>query len=121
MSETLRIFAVRGAVCCANSPPSIEEAVVALYREILSKNAIDEADIVSIQFTVTADLTAENPATALRKAGAARDVPLFVSAEPQVEGGLPRTIRIMISFYGNKKPVSVYMNGAEALRPDLFL
>ena len=120
MSESLRIYAVRGAVCCANSPASIEEAVAALYEEILSKNAIDEEDIVSIQFTVTCDLTAENPASALRRAGVANDIPLFVSAEPQVEGGLPGTIRIMITFYGSKKPLAVYMNGAEALRPDLF-
>ena len=111
---------MRGAVCCDNSPASIEEAVAALYKEILVKNGIGEADIVSIQFTVTCDLTAENPASALRKRGSAQDVPLFVSAEPQVEGSLPGTIRIMITFYGSKKPVSVYMRGAEALRPDLL-
>ena len=120
MSEALRIFAVRGAVCCGNSPDSIEDAVSSLYEEILSKNGIGEADIISIQFTVTADLTAKNPASALRKRGLAQDLPLFVSAEPQVEGALPGTIRTMILFYGCKKPVPVYMRGAEALRPDLF-
>ena len=116
----MRIFAVRGAVCCDNSPASIEDAVAALYGETLSKNGINEADIVSIQFTVTSDLTAENPASALRKRGTAQDVPLFVAAEPQVEGALPGTIRMMITFYGNQKPLPVYMRGAETLRPDLL-
>lgn len=119
MSEGLRIFAVRGAVCCLNTENSIQDASSSLYREILRKNSIEEADIVSIQFTVTADLDAMNPASALRKEGCALDIPLFVSLEPHVKNSLPRTIRVMITFYGREKPSAVYIRGAEVLRPDL--
>ena len=90
-----------------------------LYCEILTQNAIQENDIVSVLFSVTNDLTAMNPATALRKAGLAQSVPLFSSAEPFIEGYLPSVIRILLTYYGNADPVHVYLNGAEVLRPDL--
>ena len=121
MRDNLRLFAARGAACCDNTSQSIQEAAASLYSEILKRNGIEEAEIVSIQFTVTADLTAINPATALRREGLALDSPLFVSLEPQVENSLPRTIRVMITFYGSEKPCPVYIRGAEALRPDLTL
>jgi chorismate mutase len=90
-----------------------------LYREILSKNAIKENDIVSVLFSVTNDLTVLNPATALRKAGLAQSIPLFASAEPYIEGYLPSVIRILLTYYGEAGPIHVYLNGAERLRPDL--
>lgn len=90
-----------------------------MYRELLEQNAILEDDIVSVMFTVTTDLTALNPATALRKAGFAKSVALFTAAEPCIANSLPRVIRVLVTYYGSKKPVPVYLNGAEALRPDL--
>ncbi len=119
MEDATRLFAVRGAVCCGNSEDSIKKEVNSLYLEILKRNGIDEGDIVSIQFTMTGDLDALNPATALRLGGNARNVPLFVSLEPGVKNSLARTVRIMITFYGKNKPEAVYLNGAEVLRPDL--
>lgn len=119
MDTERKLFAVRGAVCCANTEDSIKREVNALYLEILRKNGIEEDSIVSVQFTVTKDLDALNPATALRLGGNAGDTPLFVSSEPEIKGALPHTVRIMITFYGNKKPAAVYLNGAEVLRPDL--
>lgn len=119
MNTEKRLFAVRGAVCCQNTVGSIQEEVTLLYRTILEKNAMDEADIVSVQFTMTGDLDARNPASALRRGGYAADLPLFVSAEPPVQGALARTIRILITFYGTRKPDAVYLHGAEVLRPDL--
>ncbi|HPS43629.1 MAG TPA: chorismate mutase, partial [Treponemataceae bacterium] len=114
-----RLYAVRGAVCCENTAESVSSLVPLLYREILDRNAIAESAIVSVIFSVTNDLTALNPATAIRKAGLARAVPLFASAEPFIENYLPRVIRVLITFYGDKAPVAVYLNGAEVLRPDL--
>jgi len=93
--------------------------VPALYRELLNKNNIAETDIVSVLFTMTADLTAMNPATALRRAGLAESLALFASAEPFVEGYLPQVVRVLVTYYGSSLPLPVYMNGAEALRPDL--
>lgn len=114
-----RLHAARGATCCDNSRESIAERVPALYDEILRKNAIRERDIVSIVFSVTSDLTAMNPATALRRAGFAKDVPLFACAEPYIDGYLPKVIRVLVTYYGIGKPSHVYLNGAESLRPDL--
>lgn len=114
-----RLYAVRGAVCCENTVESVSCHVPALYRALLERNGIAEDDIVSVVFSVTDDLTVLNPATALRKAGFAASVPLFACAEPFIENYLPRVIRVLITFYGVKRPEAVYLNGAEVLRPDL--
>ncbi len=119
MTINARLYAVRGAVCCENTRESVLAEVPRLYSELLLCNSIIEDDIVSILFSVTADVTAMNPATALRAAGMAVSVPLLACAEQYVEGYLPRVIRILLTFYGNTKPVPVYLNGAEVLRPDL--
>lgn len=94
-------------------------AVGGLFRALSDVNGINERDIVSVQFTVTDDLTALNPAAALRQAGLAASVPLFCAAEPVVKDSLPAVIRILVTFYGRKTPKALYLNGAEALRPDL--
>jgi chorismate mutase len=114
-----RLYAVRGAVCCENTVESVSVHVPALYRALLERNGISEDDIVSVVFSVTDDLTVLNPATALRKAGLAASVPLFACAEPFIENYLPRVIRVLITFYGAKRPEAAYLNGAEVLRPDL--
>ncbi|ULQ59979.1 chorismate mutase [Brucepastera parasyntrophica] len=119
MTPIHRLFAVRGAVCCENTKKSISELVPGLYREIIEKNSIPEPDIVSVLFSVTGDLTVLNPATALRNAGMAASVPLFCTAEPEIEGALPGVIRILLTCYAEIQPDHIYMNGAEILRPDI--
>lgn len=115
----MRLYAARGAVCCENTQESIARFVPEMYRALLEKNTIREEDIVSVVFSVTNDLTAMNPATALRRAGLAGSVPLFAAAEPFIEGYLPSVMRVLITYYGTKNPAHVYLNGAEVLRPDL--
>jgi len=124
-----KLRAVRGAVCCENTAESIEREVCFLVSAILKANKNIETDIVSIQFSITEDLTALNPAAALRKGGAAcktdfinivRHIPLFCSAEPKVENSLPKTIRILIHYYSRRKPKPVYIHGAEVLRQDIM-
>lgn len=114
-----RVFAVRGAVCCENTDESIVLAVGGLYRALADVNGYAERDIVSVQFTATDDLTVLNPAAALRKAGLAASVPLFCAVEPRVKDYLPFVVRVLVTFYGRKMPKALYLNGAEALRPDL--
>lgn len=118
MSDKSRLYSVRGAICCENTKKSISEHVPLLFREILTRNSINEDEIVSCVFSVTKDLTVLNPATALRMAGLAQNISLFACMEPYIEGYLPFVIRLLITYYGNKKPVPVYLNGAEILRPD---
>lgn len=121
----MRLYCVRGAVCCENSKDSILTHVGNLCSGLLEKNALSDAkNIVSVQFTMTPDLTALNPASAFRKASLSIDssrVPLFCSAEPVVDGMLARVVRVMITFYAEEhfQPCALYQNGAEVLRPDL--
>jgi chorismate mutase len=116
-----RLFALRGAVQCENQCTDISEQVRLLYDEILSRNGLDEKAIISVIFSVTPDLDALNPATALRKSGRGGDLALFALQEAPSQGGLPRIIRVLIHCYMEESaaPRHVYRNGARALRPDL--
>lgn len=120
-----RLFALRGAVCVDNTKESITEWVCKMCNEIVQKNDLIPADVVSIQFTVTKDITKLNPATALRKGDMqinVSNIPLFCSQEPEIEGCLEGVIRVLIHCYMDEfhKRHNVYVNGAERLRPDFF-
>jgi chorismate mutase len=98
----------------------MRKQVAALYDELLRANRLKEEDLVSVIFSVTEDLDAFNPATALRREGRAASAALFVTQEAKVRGGLERTVRLLIHCYLEEglSPVHVYRNGAEVLRPD---
>ena len=115
-----RLFALRGAVQCLNDPADIQKQVLEMYNELLLRNKLAESDLVSVIFSVTSDLDAKNPATALRQGDRAADTALFVTQEAHFPGSLERVIRVLIHCYLKKEaiPVHVYKNGAEALRPD---
>jgi monofunctional chorismate mutase, gram positive type, clade 1 len=124
MNTHTRLYGLRGAVCAENSAASITDAVCALCRTLFSENHLSPQDIVSVQFTVTPDLTALNPAAALRRGECGIDVSrcaLFCSQEPVVEHMLSKTIRVLVTSYmqDGALPRHVYIQGAEALRPDL--
>jgi len=119
-----RMYCIRGAVCSENTADSLVKNVGELYQELCNKNELEAADIVSIQFSITPDLDALNPATALRKSdktGATKNIPLFCCAEPLIQNMKPKVVRVMVTVYKKQEfiPVPVYLNGAESLRPDL--
>lgn len=116
-----RIYAVRGAIFAENTKDSIQEKAVKLFNAVVEKNAIKSQDIVSLHWTLTEDLDAMNPATALRLGKPAIDVseiPLFCSQEAFIQGGRPKVIRMMLTAYLEQKPSHIFLDGAEALRPD---
>ena len=116
------VKAVRGAVQLEeDTSNAMEKWIPLLVERTLQENSIHEEQLVSIIFSQTADLTACNPATALRKIGY-ESVPLFCTIEPQYPESLPFTVRILITYNAEKesKSVPVYLNGAEVLRKDLF-
>ncbi|MDR3302864.1 MAG: chorismate mutase [Treponema sp.] len=115
-----KLSALRGATCCRNNADDLSERVTALYDELLARNGLREQDLVSLIFSVTRDLDADNPAAALRHAGRAADLALFSVQEAAVAGGLERVVRVLMHCYlgENVTPVHVYQNGAEILRPD---
>jgi len=115
-----KLFALRGATQCENTVKDICDKIAVLYDELLSKNKLDEKDIVSVIFSVTDDLNEVNPSCALRKTGRGGDLALFSVREAQSRGDLERTLRAIIHCYleDGSAPHHVYQNGAEVLRPD---
>lgn len=111
-----KLKATRGAVFTSNTFEQIKEDVCTLYIEMLKRNKIKEKDIVSVQFSLTDDLTSCNPATALRSLGFLPHTALFASREPYIDGSQKGVIRILILYYGRRKPYYVYQKGAEILR-----
>jgi chorismate mutase len=115
-----RVYAVRGAVCIKeNTVSAIHAGVNKLVRKLLDANRIKHTDVVSIVFSVTPDLDAENPARSVRKGLNLSDVPLFCCVEPGYPDSLPRTIRTLLTLHAGHPPRPVYLDGAEVLRPDI--
>ncbi|GMO28915.1 MAG: chorismate mutase [Spirochaetaceae bacterium] len=115
-----KVFALRGATQAENTGQSITERIAALYDALLSENSLCEEEIISIIFSITSDLTAKNPASALRASGRAKDAALFSAAEPEAGDFHPGIIRILIHCYleSGASPRHIYQCGAEILRPD---
>jgi chorismate mutase len=115
-----RLAALRGAVCVQNDPADITAKIARVYDLLLDRNAIREEDIVSLLFSVTKDIDAKNPAAALRESGRGRDISLFSVQEPHIKDSLSGVIRLMMHCYMEETapPRHVYIEGAEALRPD---
>jgi chorismate mutase len=113
-----KLAALRGAVRTENTESDIAGQVVRLYDRLLESNGLAEEDIVSVVFSVTGDIDALNPAAALRNAGRAERLALMVFQEGRFQGGLSRTIRVLVHCNLEQAPRHVYMNGAEVLRPD---
>jgi chorismate mutase len=116
-----RLHALRGAISVGNDEAEeILDATTEVMREIMDRNALSPAQVVSCIFTVTDDLTAEFPAVAARALGFER-VPLLCAREIPVPGSLPRVIRVLIHYYADEDHESrhVYLREAATLREDL--
>jgi len=116
------VRAVRGAVQVeANETAAILEGTSELVTEVMGRNQLTPADVISVVFTATCDLNAEFPALAARKLGF-QDVPLLCCTEIDVPGAMPRVIRLMMHVE-TPSPRSViqhvYLRGAAALRLDI--
>ena len=115
------IRSVRGAAGVdRNFEEEIHMRAKQLVQEILNSNHIGESEIINVLFSLTTDLTKGNPATGLRSAGFA-DTPLFCVQEADIEGALPRIIRVLVTYSAeaDRPPVPVYLGRAAVLRPDL--
>ena len=115
------IRSVRGAAAVdRNSEEEIHTRAKRLVQKILTRNNIGESEIINVLFSLTRDLTKGNPATGLRSAGFA-DTPLFCVQEADIEGALPRIIRVLVTYSTkeDRPPIPVYLGRAAVLRPDL--
>lgn len=119
--NTTRLSAIRGATTADHdTSDSIRAATAELLGEVLRRNALDAAEIVSIIFTATSDLRADFPAVAAREMGLSR-TPLLCCQEIPVEGAVARCIRILVHCYLSDQTDAhhVYLHGAQGLRLDL--
>ncbi|ASR47091.1 MULTISPECIES: chorismate mutase [Paenibacillus] len=114
---------IRGATTVANNEENeILEATSQLLDEIVSYNEIQPEDISNVWITVTHDLDAAFPAKAIRQLDGWDMVPLMCGLEIPVAGSLPKCIRLLVQVNTHKSQREikhVYLNGAQALRPDL--
>jgi chorismate mutase len=115
------MYALRGAISVSRDDAAeIEAAGGQLVQELLSRNAITPADVLSALFTSTPDLTAAFPATGARRAGF-QAVPMLCAQEIPVPTAPRRIIRVMLHVNGAPSGPAqhVYLGDAAALRPDL--
>ena len=118
-----RLYGLRGASGAENTKESVQKGVTDMCRALFADNNLSSEDIVSVHFTLTKDLTALNPAFALRHGDVGIDVSslaLFSSQEVDIEGSPTGMIRVLVHAYleEGSKPKHVYVNGGEKLRPD---
>lgn len=112
---------VRGATTVQhNDAEEILRATRELLHTMAALNHMQPADIASIYFTTTADLTAVHPAEAARQLGW-QDIALLCAQEITVPGGLEHCIRVLI-HWNTTQPAKniqhIYLKNARSLRPD---
>lgn len=116
------VRALRGAIQVeGNDRQAILDGAGELVSAVLDRNDVRPADVISIVFTATPDLTAEFPAYAARQLGLT-DVPLLCATEIAVPGALPRVLRLLAHVETEKARSELrhaYLRGAAALRTDL--
>ena len=116
-----RLRAIRGATTVvADTSDHIRLGTGELLDTIMRRNQVAVDDIVSILFSVTADLRADFPAVAARELGLSH-TPLLCCQEIPVQGAVERCIRVMMHCYAPlSRPVRhVYLHEARQLRLDL--
>jgi chorismate mutase len=122
MAGQPRLRAVRGATTVGEDERGeLISTTATLLTEMMRRNDISKDDLVSIVFTSTPDLKSEFPAAAARGLGIS-DIPLLCASEVDVEGAIPRCIRVLMHAYTDRDYTAlrhVYLGEARQLRTDL--
>ncbi len=118
----MQVRAIRGATTVKNNTSDeIIAETIFMLEQIVEKNQIKKADIISAVFTMTNDLDAIYPAVAARQLGWT-EVALMCVNELSIPDSLGKCIRVMIHINTEKSNTDlypVYLKGAVILRPDL--
>ncbi|MFC9749435.1 chorismate mutase [Streptomyces niveus] len=116
------VRAVRGAVQLERDESGhMDEQVARLLSAIMDRNGLGTDDLISIWFTATPDLHSDFPAAAARGIGIV-DVPLICAQELDIEGAMPRVVRILAHIESDlprSEIAHVYLGAAAALRKDI--
>jgi chorismate mutase len=121
MSGPLQLRALRGATtAAANTSEAIDEAVAELMQELVDRNSLESDQVVSVTFSVTADLDACFPAAIARRRPGWEQVALLDCQQMAVAGDLPRCIRLLAHAWmeGGREACHPYLREASRLRPD---
>ncbi|NLG65577.1 MAG: chorismate mutase [Actinobacteria bacterium] len=121
MNAIPRLRAVRGATTVdADTSAEIRGRTGELLAAILERNDLRQADIVSVLFTATPDLSADFPAVAAREMGLSA-TPLLCCQEIPVRDAIARCIRVLMHCYvpEGMQVRHVYLRDARQLRLDL--
>ncbi|MBW3051865.1 chorismate mutase [Prochlorococcus marinus str. MU1416] len=116
-----KITFIRGATTASgNSINEIEDAVVELIDELISRNNLNKTNILSITFTATKDLDACFPASIARKCHGLDLVAFLDCQQMYVSNDIDFCIRIMAQvLLPTIQPVKhPYLRGASKLRTD---
>lgn len=116
------VRALRGATTLdVDAPDHIRERVKALMAALYERNGLDNDQLISVLVTGTSDITTFHPVTAAREFGL-DDVPLLGAQELEIEGTLPRCVRVLLHVETDRPRSElrhVFLEGAVVLRPDL--
>lgn len=116
------IRGLRGATTLEeDSEAEISIKTKELVAEMLTRNAIDKRQLISIIFTATPDIHAGFPATPARELGLG-DVPLMCAQELDIKGATRLCVRVLMHLEtdkGRKEMHHIYLHGAKNLRDDL--
>jgi chorismate mutase len=123
MSEvTLTLRALRGATTATdNSVDAIAAAVEDLVEALAQRNGLEGGRVLSVIFSVTADLDACFPAAIARRRPGWDGVALLDCQQMAVAGDLPRCIRLLAHAWVpvERAVAHIYLREAIRLRPDL--
>lgn len=118
----MAVRAIRGATQLdVDDADHMHERVVELLGAVMEANELTTDDVISVLFTATGDLHSAFPAVAARALGFT-DVPLICARELEIDGSLPRTVRLLAHVETDLSKADlrhVYLHGAVSLRPDL--
>lgn len=119
---TVAVRAIRGATQLdADEREHLLASVAELLTEIMERNELSSDALISMVLTSTPDLRSEFPALAARQLGIG-DVPLLCAQELDIEGAMPRVVRVLVHAELDRPRADVrhvYLRGAAALRLDL--
>ena len=121
MKDEYKITFIRGATTASgNSIGEIEDAVVELIDELISRNSLSKSNLLSITFTATKDLDACFPASIARKCNGLNSVAFIDCQQMFVSNDVDFCIRLMaqVLLPPNQSVNHPYLRGAAKLRSD---
>ena len=121
MKDNYKISFIRGATTAkGNSVKEIEDAVVELIDELISRNNLIKTNLLSITFTATKDLDACFPASIARKFNGLDEVAFLDCQQMHVSDDIDFCIRLMaqVLLPPNNPIQHPYLRAASKLRAD---